>query len=400
VQIPIDAGVKLNGRVGKWNLALLDVQTRETSVPLQVVQDLNLSSPRVKGTNLFAGRVSYDFNENLRIGTIFTHGDPEGLRQNTLAGVDAVWRTSKFRGNKNFLAGAWTATTQGDVGRGSKVGWGFEVAYPNDLWNCSASVNQFGDALEPLLGFLPRPGMRVTFAMCFLQPRPSKEGPFRWIRQEFFENRYWRYTNSKGIVESWEYRMAPVNVRLESGDRFEFDWDPRGETLLAPFEVAPGVVIFPGSYDFTRWRIEAQTSDHRPLQFGNTTWFGTFFNGHLTQWTNYVRWTSSKGKVQLDLDTENDFAHLPVGNFVQRLWSARAAYAWNPNLVLSTFIQYDTESQNVGTNTRLRWTIKPGNDLFIVWNRGWQQLILSPNETSIVPQSDVIAIKLRWTFRR
>jgi hypothetical protein len=48
----------------------------------------------------------------------------------------------------------------------------------------------------------------------------------------------------------------------------------------------------------------------------------------------------------------------------------RAAYAWNPNLVLSSFIQYDTESQNVGANTRLRWTIKPGNDLFIVWNRG------------------------------
>jgi hypothetical protein len=42
---------------------------------------------------------------------------------------------------------------------------------------------------------------------------------------------------------------------------------------------------------------------------------------------------------------------------------------WNPNLVLSSFIQYDTESQNVGTNTRLLWTIKPGNDLFIVWNR-------------------------------
>ena len=53
-----------------------------------------------------------------------------------------------------------------------------------------------------------------------------------------------------------------------------------------------------------------------------------------------------------------------------------------------------------GTNTRLRWTIKPGKDLFIVWNRGWQRLILSPNETSIVPQSDVLAIKLRWTFRR
>ena len=61
---------------------------------------------------------------------------------------------------------------------------------------------------------------------------------------------------------------------------------------------------------------------------------------------------------------ENDFAHLPVGNFVQRLWSVQAAYAWSPNLVLSSFVQFDTESQNVGTNTRLRWTIRPGNDLY------------------------------------
>ncbi len=397
-QIPINAGVKLNGRVGKWNLALLDVQTRETSVPAEVAQELGLHSPLIPSTNLLAGRVSYDFNENLRVGTIFTNGDPEGLRQNTLVGVDAVWRTSKFRGNKNFLVGAWSATTQGDVGPGSKLGWGFKIDYPNDLWDCATSVNQYGDALEPLLGFLPRAGVRRTSASCNYQPRPSKNGPFRWIRQEFFENDYVRYTDSKGIVESWEYFMAPVNLRFESGDRFEFNWNPHGETLVIPFEVAPGVVIPPGSYDFTRWRLEAQSSEHRPLQFGTTTWFGTFFNGHLTQWQNYLKWTSPKGRIQLDLEMENDFGHLPVGNFVQRLWSIQAAYAWNPNLVLSSFVQYDTESQNVGTNTRLRWTIRPGNDLYVVWNRGWQRIVTDPR-VSLVPQSDLIAIKLRWTFR-
>ena len=43
--------------------------------------------------------------------------------------------------------------------------------------------------------------------------------------------------------------MVPVNVRFESGDRFEFNWDPHGETLLVPLEAAPGVVIPPGSND-------------------------------------------------------------------------------------------------------------------------------------------------------
>jgi hypothetical protein len=86
-------------------------------------------------------------------------------------------------------------------------------------------VNQYGDALGPLLGFLPRPGTRRTSAFCAYQPRPSKTGPLRWIRQEFFENQYVRYTNPQGVLESLEYFMARINVRFESGDRFEFNWE-------------------------------------------------------------------------------------------------------------------------------------------------------------------------------
>lgn len=192
--------------------------------------------------------------------------------------------------------------------------------------------------------------------------------------------------------------MAPINVRMETDDHFEFNWSPKGETPLAPFEVSPGVVIPPGSYDFTRWCFEAQTSSHRPLPFGTTTWFGGFYNGHLTQQENYVKWTSPRGRLQLSVQTENDFTHMPEGNFVQRLWQFQGAYAWNPNLILTSFVQYDTDSNSVGTNTRLRWTIKPGNDLFVVWNRSWQKIVPSPN-LSLVPESDLIAVKLRWTFR-
>lgn len=397
-QIPLNGGVKLNGRIGKWNLALLDVQTRETTVSPEVVNDLGLPSAVVPGTNLLASRVSYDFNQNLRIGMILTNGDPEALRHNTLAGFDAVWRTSKFMGDKNFLVGGWTATTQGDLPQGSKAGWGFKVDYPNDLWDCQINMNQYGDAFQPLLGFLPRPGTRQTDLGCAYQPRPSKTGAFRWIRQAFVENEYSRVTDSQGILESWEYFMAPINIRLETGDRFEVNWVPRGETLLAPFEVSPGVVIPPGSYQFNRWRAEVQTSPHRPFQFGNTSWFGEFYNGHLWQQINYVKWTSPRGRLQLEVDMENDYGHMPEGNFQQKLWQLQGAFAWSPNLIFTTFIQYDTESNSVGTNNRLRWTIKPGNDLFIVWNRNWQKIVPSP-DLSLVPESDLIAVKLRWTFR-
>ncbi len=380
--VPIDAGVKLNGRIGRWNLALLDVRTRRP------------------GANLFAGRVSYDVTGRLRVGGIFTNGDPRGLKRNTIAGFDAVWRTSKFRGNKNLLLGTWAARSFGDRKPGSAAGWGARADYPNDLLDCNGGVNQFGAGLDAALGFLPRPGIRQYNAYCAFQPRPSKSGALRWVRQEFLENELTWIVNSTGITESWRYFFAPVNVRLETADRFEFNYVPSYEYLAVPFEIVPGVVIPAGGYHFTRFRVEAQTSPHRRFQAGSTTWFGSFYNGDLTQWEHYLKWTSGQGRLQVGLVTENDFGHLRQGNFVQRLWQLQTGYSWSPNLALTSFIQFDTESQNLGSNTRLRWTVKPGNDIFLVWNRGWQKVALFPRELSLIPENELLALKIRWTFRR
>lgn len=385
-QVPINAGLKLNGRAGKWNLALLDVQTRNSGL-----------APSV---NLLAGRVSYDLTKEFRLGALVTNGDPQGLANKTLLGLDAVWRSSTFRGDKNLLIGLWTARNVGEVGPGKRGGWGLKVDYPNDLWDCAGVFNQFGDALNPALGFLPRPGTRHYRAKCDYQPRPSRQGSFAWIRQHLFESDFTWVTNLRGVTESWRYLLAPLAFQTESGDHFEFKWVPQFEFLPGPFEIVRGVVVPPGRYRFTRWQIAAQTSSHRTVQAGSTTWLGTFYSGRLTQWEQYLRWTSPQGRLQLGFTALNNFGHLPQGHFAQRLWQAQWALAWNPNVVLTSLIQYDTESQGLGANTRLRWTFKPGNDLFILWNRGWQRLITTPSDAALLPDNEFLAVKLHWTFRR
>jgi len=385
-QVPINAGVKLNGRAGNFNLALLDVQTRDSTV--------------APGVNLLAGRVSYDVTRKFRIGTLFTNGDPEGLKRNSFVGFDAVWRTSTFRGNKNFLVGAWAGRVAGDLGPGSRSGWGYKIDYPNDLVDCATSLHRYGEDMAPALGFLPRPGTRQFHVGCHYQPRPSKQGPFRWVRQFFFDGRYERVTNHRGITESWLYSLEPLSFQTESGELFEVDLEPQYELLAAPFEIVPGVIVPPGAYRFTRWEFTAESSSHRPLQAGAEVIAGSFYRGTLTQWRQYLRWTSPKGRLQLGVTAENNFGHLKQGKFIQRLWQLQSAFAWNPNVVLTSFIQYDTETQNLGTNTRLRWTFKPGNDLFIVWNCGWQRLITTPRDLTLIPDNEFLAVKLRWTFRR
>ncbi len=69
-----------------------------------------------------------------------------------------------------------------------------------------------------------------------------------------------------------------------------------------------------------------------------TTALRTFYSSHLTQWENYVRWTSPRGRYQGGLAVEQNFGRLREGSVVQRLWQLQAAFAWSPNLVLSSFI--------------------------------------------------------------
>jgi hypothetical protein len=328
-----------------------------------------------------------------------TDGNPDGIRRSTLAGFDGVYRTSEFLADKNFLVGAWTAVSAGDVGPGNRWGYGFKIDYPNDRWDCFVSFHQFGEALDPALGFIPRPGVHRTDWACEFRPRPRKDGPFGWVRQQFMDHRFYRVTNHQGLVESQRFSWVPVNVQMETGDRFAFNWMPWREKLPVPFEIADGVTLPVASYRFDRLIAEFETSPNRRVQFGNTTGFGTFYSGKLHQQTNYVRYTSVKGGWQAGVTVEQNFGRLPEGSFVQRLWQFNATYALSSYVSLTSFLQYDSVSQNVGNNLRLRWTLKPGNDLFVVWNRDWKRLYLSPSDRGLLPDSELVAVKLRWTFR-
>ncbi|NOZ43005.1 MAG: carbohydrate binding family 9 domain-containing protein [Alphaproteobacteria bacterium] len=382
-RVPINFGLKILGRQGPLGIAVLDVDTR--------------SGAGVPGTNMAAGRLTYDINSHLRLGTIFTHGDPDGVNNNSLIGADAVWRTSTFRGNKNLALGAWTARSAGTLAAGRRSGWGIGADYPNDLWYISAHIDQFGEALNPALGFLPRPGTIQYRAGLAYKPRPSK-GAFSWVRQFFFEAFYNRVDQLNGPTQSWRLFTAPINIQTQSGEHFEVNWMPQFERLDQPFEISPGVIIPPGRYRFTRFRAEFQTARTRSWRIGARIRFGTFYTGRLVEVQKFITWTTLSGKLSLGITLEDDSGRLPEGNFVKRLWQGRANYAFTPDLIFSSFTQFDTDTGTLGMNNRLRWTIEPGRNIFIVWNRNWKRP-LNGGLYNLQPEAEQFLIKLLWTFR-
>jgi len=190
-----------------------------------------------------------------------------------------------------------------------------------------------------------------------------------------------------------------VSTNFESGEHIEINVAFQHELLVQPFEVVKGLKIAPGSYDFRRVRFMLQSSKHRGWQLGTTNWLGTFYSGDLHEWTAYLKWDSPDARVQTAVTMLDNFGHLREGNFVQRLWQYQFTFALNPQIGVSSFIQYDNQSRNVGSNTRFRWTIRPGDDFFIIWNRSWSD-ILSSDHFSLIPNDQLLAVKLRWTFRR
>jgi hypothetical protein len=62
---------------------------------------------------------------------------------------------------------------------------------------------------------------------------------------------------------------------------------------------------------------------------------------------------------------------LPEGNFSENVYQLKADFFISPDLGFMNYIQYDDISRSLGWNARLRWQIKPGNEVYLVYNKSW-----------------------------
>ena len=375
-EVPILAGGKVNGRVSGTNIGAQLVQTRE-------------AEGVAPATTMGVVRLKQNVLAESSVGVIATAGDPRGRAGSWLLGGDATYQTSRLKGDKNFLLGVWgIAMGRDDVGADANA-YGVTMDYPNDLWDVVVKYWRIGRDFDPSLGFVARPGVHAYAFNTEYMPRPD----FWNIRQMFFEFRNSLVTDLEGRWESYRVWTAPVNWTFESGDRVEVNWTPTGERLTAPFEIAPGVVIPPGSYHWTRYRLEAGTAEKRRLSGQLTYWFGGFYEGTLHQVMWEAAWNPAP-LVTLELTGEYNAGRLDAGDFDETLAGARLRLNLSPDLTLSSYVQYDTRSRSVGTNTRLRWTVRSAGDLFVIYNHNVRDIT---DRWQL--DSNQLLVKFQYAFR-
>ncbi len=349
-EIPIIFGGKLNGKIKNTNFGAMYVHTNS-------VKDL------VTTNDLGVVRIKQNIFDQSNIGIIATGGDPSGLKNSWLVGADFTYQKSNLFGNKNLMIGVWGLYSNRPDMIGNKTSYGLRIDYPNDLLDISINYKFIGDAFQPSLGFIPRSGIKMyKFGLDYM-PRPN----IKFIRQFFFESSFRLITDLNNKWESYSIFTAPFHFLMESGDRFECNFRPTGENLMVPFEIDDGVIIPSGEYHNIRYRIEFESATKRLISGEATWWFGTFYTGTLDQIELYVTFRFSSNLI-FYLNYEKNIVKLVEGSFQQDLVGGRVQLNFSPNLTVSSFIQYDTESNLVGTNNRIRWTITPLVDLYVVYN--------------------------------
>ena len=73
---------------------------------------------------------------------------------------------------------------------------------------------------------------------------------------------------------------------------------------------------------------------------------------------------------------------------------ARVNILPTPDISWTNFIQWDNVSDSLGINSRLRWIIEPGSDLFLVVNQGFDT-----RGSRFDPNFTEVTTKVVWTFR-
>ena len=170
----------------------------------------------------------------------------------------------------------------------------------------------------------------------------------------------------------WEHQSSYYHLDPEfdftGGGRLGPELDIQGETLVEPFEIAEGVVLQPGRYDwvFNAWDFD--TNPSAPFSIVSRLELGGFYSG-----------TKYGGGRHLHAAAERRLHQFAAGGLPGceprrgRLHPLRPrASSWatssRPRISIQSLVQYSNQAQVWTANARFAWLNTAGTGLFVVFN--------------------------------
>lgn len=348
--LDIDAGVKLSGRAGSWNVGALAIQ-----------QEAELNGA---DESLFVGRASRNLFEESEVGLIATYGDPTSTAGNSLVGTDYTYRNSHVFGDQTVRANAWYQQSDTDGFDDNQKAYGVGVDYPNDIYSGYIDYRHIEENFNPALGFVNRVGVDIVDAQVRYKHR-LENNFWQWYRTrlQFFQS-----SRISGGIQSESMFWNFFEGFSSGNDFFTFFVGKTTEGVIRPFEISDGIEVQAGEYDSDRYGVFFETGFQRPIRLEVEVADGDHFGGTRLQIDQTIEWRPNE-HFFVSLSSQQNRIKLPAGNFTSRLYSARFNYAPNSKWAWLNVVQADNSSDTVSFNSRIRFQPRADREYFLVFNQ-------------------------------
>jgi hypothetical protein len=357
--VPVEAGVRVAGKAGPYQLAALNIQTGDSAAAGAVA------------TNFTAVRVKREFLRRSNIGVIATRRAPAASPSTSLgagggnnAAYGADMNLFLFRNVTSNLYYARTDTGRAATGQASYRG---RFDFTEDRWAYTFEHLLVGPQFDPGVGFVRRVDFRRDYADFQFNPRPRNSALVR--RYSFLGVLDYVTSADASIVQNKDLR-GQFSVQFQNGDSWTaIDVRDQYEFLPRSFVINPGTTVPQGGYNYRSVRTSYSLGQQRMISGSLGAGYGTLYNGHRTE-VAYSGRMAFFPQFAVEPSISLNWVRLPYGDFSAPVVSTRVIMTPNAKTALTSYLQYNGSSRTMTASLRLRWEYRPGSELFVVYSDG------------------------------
>ncbi|MEE9230156.1 MAG: DUF5916 domain-containing protein, partial [Acidobacteriota bacterium] len=358
--VPILGGARVSGRIGHTDLGVLNIQTEEEEGVSE-------------GNNFTVLRTRRLLPHRSSVGMIFTNrqgtGDqaPEDEYNRAFA-VDGRAGIGTFGEISGFAARTVTPGLDRD-----EYAFSVRAEYDSEEWLLAGGYTEVGANFNPEMGFLLRGdpgnsfrlrnGYRKGNAVIFRRYRPKDFWGLQELRPHATYVGFWDFD---GFQESGRLHLDN-HWEWKNGNEIHTGFNVTREGVKEAFEIFPGVVVPPGTYDNNEVQLVGFTNRGAPVSFSLRTVIGGFFGGDRIRLEPLLRVRVGE-KFNTEIAWTRNDIDLPEGRFKTNLGRARISYSFTPKMFIEALFQYNDAIDSWSTNLRYGWLQTANIGLFAVYN--------------------------------
>jgi len=348
-QVPIIAGGRLTGRVGRFTVGLMDIQTASSD------------TAGARSTNFSTVRLKRDILARSSVGMLATGRSvgSGGGGANGALGIDANFNFFTFLTIDSY----WAKTRSDGVTGGDDTSYRAAANYAGDRYGMRLEHLAVGERFRPELGYVRRQDIRRSFGEARFSPRLASDT----IRKLSWTGSVAYVKNGAGRLEARE-EVANFGIEFQNADLFNVTYTRAYEFVPRSFQISSNVAVPVGGYDTDNVTLEYRLGPQRAASVGLTAEYGTFYSGHRTAVTATRGRVTFGPRLSLEPTYSVNRVDLHEGSFTTHLGGSRVTYTATPWMFVSALVQFNSAGESLSANVRFRWEYQPGSELFVVYN--------------------------------